>query len=257
MKRLLLALSLIASSASADMPTFIANGGTNVDASATTCTPTMPGTILADDILLAVGCGEGNDDGLGIPLTTANGFAAVTVAENGSDGDSTEESPELNCRVYWKRAVGSDSAPVFTDSGDHTTCAVHQFRGVKTSGDPWNVIASGNDANENDTSAVVPGATTTANNVLVVLVQGTSNNANSNTNCGDVTNADLANITERFDGSNTNGLGSGHCIITGEKASAGSYTDSTLTMASTTYKAAFSIALEGAPAGRRRVIVVQ
>lgn len=255
MKRLLLALLLFSSPAWAGMPTFIANGGTNVDASSTTCTPTMPGTILLGDILLAVGCGEGNDDGLGNPLTTANGFVGVTTAENGSDGDATEEDPELNCRVYWKRAEGGDAAPVFTDSGDHTTCAVHQFRGVKADGDPWNVTSAGNDSNANDTSAVIPGATTTASNVLVVLIQGTSNNANSNTNCGAVTNADLANITERFDGSNTNGLGSGHCIITGEKATAGSYTDSTLTMAATTYKAAFSIALEGA--GRRRVIVVQ
>lgn len=243
-----LTLTLLTSDVWAGMPTFVANGASTVDIATGTCTPTMPGSILADDILLAVGCGEGNDDGLGIPLTTANGFVSVTVSENGSDGDVTEEDPESNCRVYWKRAVGGDSAPVFTDSGNHTTCAVHQFRGVRTTGDPWNVVASGNDSNANDTSALIPGATTTTVDCLVVLVQATSFNGTSTVQCGAVTNADLATITERFDSTNTGGLGGGHCVITGEKASAGSYADSTLTLANTSFKAAYSIALEGAVA---------
>lgn len=230
----------------AGMPTFVANGASTVTASATTCTPTMPASILADDILIMVACGEGDDDGVGIALTTANGFASVLAEQSGDNNDALEADPEDNCEVFWKRAVGGDSAPVVTDSGDHTTCAVHQFRGVRTTGNPWNVTAGGNDSNANDTSASIPGATTTAADCLVVLVQGTSNNATATTNCGAATNADLANITERFDSSNTQGLGGGHCIITGEKAASGSYAASTLTMGATTFKAAFSIALEGA-----------
>jgi hypothetical protein len=247
---LLLLLLLLAPSAWAAMPTFAA--GTTLTASTGTCTPatTTLGTINANDILIVVACGEGDGVGGDIALTTANGFAAVTGVnpQEGDDADALEENPEIDCAVFWKRAVGGDSMPVVTDSGDHTTCAVHRFAGVKTTGDPWNVAAGGNDSNANDTSAVVPGATTTAVDCLVVLVQGTSNNATVTTNCGAVTNADLATITEQFDSSNTSGLGGGHCIITGEKASASSYAASTLTMSATTYKAAFSIALEGAVA---------
>ena len=230
------------------MPTFIANGGTNVNGNVGNCTPAMPGSILANDILIAVACGEGDDDGVGIALTTANGFALVMGETVGDDADATEEDPELNCEVYWKRAVGADSAPVFTDSGDHTSRSVHQFRGVKLTGNPWNVSVGSNDSNANDTSAVIPGSTTSAADCLVVLIQGTSNNGNSAANCGAVTNTDLATITEVFDGSITTGLGSGVCIITGEKASAGAYGTSTLTMANTTYKSAYSLALEGAVA---------
>ena len=247
MRRLLLIFALLAAPCQAAIPTFVANGAATVTAGTGTCTPTMPGSIVANDILILVACGEGNDVGGTLALTTANGFAAFTglAAQSGDDNDgTTEENPECDCMVWWKRAVGSDSAPVVTDSGDHTTCAVHQFRGVKTSGDPHNIGAAGNDSNANDTSGVIPGATTTHIDSLVVLVQGTSNNATGTANCGAVTNADLASITERFDSSNTTGLGGGHCIITGTKATTGAYANSTLTMGATTYKGAFSIALQ-------------
>lgn len=208
--------------------------------------PTGGAAPAADDILILVACGEGDDEGTGISLSTANGFVSALAEQDGADDDALEENPENNCEVFWKRAVGGDSAPVVADSGDHTTCAIHNFSGVKTTGDPWNVTAGGDDSNANDTSGVIPGATTTVNNTLVVLVQGTSNNATATTNCGAVTNADLTSITERFDSSNTAGLGGGHCVITGEKASSGTYANSTLTMGATTFKAAFSIALEPA-----------
>jgi hypothetical protein len=121
---------------------------------------------------------------------------------------------------------------------------------VKTSGNPWDdTPTSGNDSNANDTTAVIPGYTSTTNGQLIVLIQGTSNNATATTNCGAVTNADLASLTERFDSSNTLGLGSGHCIITGEKATAGSIASSTLTMSATTFKAAFAIGLASPAAG--------
>jgi hypothetical protein len=250
MRRLLaLALVLLAAQAWAAPPTFVANGAAAVTASTTTCTPTMPGSISADDILLLVACGEGDGSGGALTLTTANGFAAVsgiTNPQSGDDGDATEETGECDCAVWWKRAVGGDSAPVVTDSDNHTTCAVHQFRGTKTTGNPWNVANSNNEATS-DTSASITGASTTVADTLVVLVQGTSNNATATTNCGAVTNANLGSITERFDSSNTSGLGGGHCIITGTWASTGDYGASTLTMGAATMKAAFSIALEPPP----------
>ena len=101
--------------------------------------------------------------------------------------------PANRIGVYWKRAVGADSAPVVTDSGDHTTCQIHAFTGVKQSGDPWNITAGGNDSGINDTTANIPGATTTVANTLVVLIEGTSfDHATSGTaECGAATNADI------------------------------------------------------------------
>ena len=116
-------------------------------------------------------------------------------------------------------------------------------------GDPWDVTAGGNDTAANDTSANIPGDTTTLANTLVVLVESTSfNHATSGTaECGAATNANLGTITERADNVNTIGLGGGHCMITGTKATAGTYATSTLTMANTTFKGAMSIALKPVP----------
>src|SRR5262245_48742508 len=259
MRRLLAVLLLaVAPCSYAGMPTFIANGAATNAANGGNCTPNMPATINANDILILVACGEGDDDGIGIGLGTANGFASVMAEVVADDGDAAEEDPEINCETFWKRAVGGggDSAPIVTDSGDHTTCQVHSFGGVKTSGNPWNITSSGNDSGANDQSANIPGATTTAADVLVVLIQGVSRNAADSSECGAVTNADLANITERFDDSRTQGLGGGHCIITGEKAAAGTYATSTLTIETSTFKAAFSIGLEGAVSAARRIFVI-
>ena len=229
---------------------FAANGNSSVDANVNNCTPstTTLGTVGATDIVILVAVGE--HDRNAHALTTANGFVQIGSTVFGGDGDVTEEDPEIGISVWWVRGSSWTAAPVVTDTGDHTTCALHRFTGAETSGDPWDVTASGNDSNANDTSANIPGATTTVADTLVVLIQGTSRNGTT-TNCSAATNADLGSITERFDNSSTSGLGGGHCIITGTKASIGTYATSTLTTATSTYKGAFSIALkppQGGPA---------
>jgi hypothetical protein len=228
------------------MPTYVASGASTVTASATTCQAGAPAGIVADDIIISVACGEGDGTG-SIALGTANGFTVGTGAPvSGDDGDGTEETTENDCSYAWLRSDGSDTMPVWADSGDHTTCQNHLFRGVRTTGNPWTDDPVGSFEATSDNSASITGLTTTTADNLIVLVQGTSNNATATTNCGSVTNADLANILEKFDSSNTSGLGSGHCIIVGEKAAAGSVGASTLTMGANTMKAMFAIPLEGA-----------
>lgn len=236
MKKLFFALMLVCfpAVALAQFPTYIASG--TFTATQMACTPVMP-SFVAGDLLLLVAESENEV----ISLTTANGFVEIPSSPQGAGTALTD--PANRIAVYYKRAVGSDSAPVVADSGDHTTCQVHAFRGVRASGNPWDVTAGGNDGGVNDTTANIPGATTTVANTLVVLIQGTSNNANATTNCGAVTNADLASITERADNASTQGLGGGHCLITGTKATIGSYATSTLTMTPTTFKGAISLAL--------------
>jgi hypothetical protein len=238
MKRLLLIILFFSAFAQAAVPTYVASGAFAASTTVPTCA--IPAGVNPFDILLLVVESENQ----AISLTTANGFVEVTNSPQSAGTAATD--PANRIAVYWKRAIGNgnDANPVPADSGDHTSCQVHAFRGVIGSGNPWDVIAGGNDSAANDTTAVIPGATTTVANDLVVLIQGTSNNATGTANCGAVTNADLTSITERTDNSNTAGLGGGHCLITGTKATAGAYTTSTLTMGATTFKGAMSIALQ-------------
>ena len=202
-------------------------------------TPPYPASMVANDICLLVVTSENQ----AITLTTANGFAEVPTWSPQSAGTAATD-PASRLAVFWKRTVGGDSAPVVADSGNNTEGIIHCFSGVITSGNPWDTGAGGNDTAQNDTTGNIPGATTTMPNDLVVLIESTSNNGTSTTNCSGWTNANLSSLTELQDNSNTAGLGGGSCMATGVKATAGTYATTTVTMAATTYKGAISLALK-------------
>ncbi len=195
--------------------------------------------MVANDVcLLAV-----ESENEAISLTTANGFVQVPTWSPQFAGTAAT-NPGSRLALFWKRTVGGDAAPVVADSGNHTTGQIHCFSGVTTIGNPWDTGAGGNDGGANDTTGTIPGSTTTVNDTLVVLITSTSFNGTSTAQCSGWTNADLTSLTERTDNTNTINLGGGHCLATGAKASAGSYTTTTVTLAQTTYKGAISLALK-------------
>lgn len=223
--------------AQAPIPAYRASG--TFTAGTGSITPPYPAGMAANDVCLLVAESENQ----AITLTTANGFVEVPTWSPQFAGTAAT-NPASRLAVFWKRTVGGDAAPVLADSGDHTTGVIHCFSGVITSGNPWNTGAGGNDGGVNSTTGHIPGSTTTVDNTLVVLIESTSNNATATTNCSAWTNADLANILERQDNSNTAGLGGGSCMATGEKATAGAYATTTVTMSVTTFKGAISLALK-------------
>jgi hypothetical protein len=205
-----------------------------------------PATMAADDVCLLVVESENQ----AITLTTANGFVEVLPWSPQFAGiGAPPTNPASRLAVFWKRTTGGDLAPVVTDSGNHTTGRIHCFSGVIASGTPWDTGAGGNDGGANDTSATIPGSTTTRANTLVVLITSTSFNGTSAAQCTNATwaNASLTNLTERSDNTNTAGLGGGHCMATGDKASAGLYATTTVTLANTSFKGAISLALMPPP----------
>ena len=205
-------------------------------------TPPYPADMAANDVcLLAV-----SSEAQAITLTTANGFVEVPTWSPQSAGTAATD-PGSTLALFWKRTVGGDSAPTVADSINNTEGVIHCFSGVITTGDPWDTGAGGNDGAANDTTGTIPGATTSVADALVVLITSTSFNGNSTVQCSGWTNADLANILERQDNTNTAGLGGGSCMATGEKASTGAYTTTTVTLANTSYKGAISLALKPAP----------
>ncbi|MEK7452989.1 MAG: fibronectin type III domain-containing protein [Patescibacteria group bacterium] len=223
--------------AQAALPLYRASG--NFTAGVGAIIPPYPASMLANDICLLVVESENQ----AIALTTANGFVEVPTFSPQSAGTATI-NPASRLAVFWKRTAGGDLNPTVTDSGNHTTGVIHCFSGVVTFGDPWDTGAGGNDGAVNDTTGAIPGSTTTVTDALVVLITSTSFNGNSSIQCSGFTNADLTNIVERQDNTSTFGLGGGSCMATGEKASIGAYTTTTLTLANTSYKGAISLALK-------------
>jgi len=200
--------------------------------------PTSTNAPVAGDIALLLVSSENET----ISLTTANGFVEVGAQANKAAGTAATD-PATRLAVYWKRCVGSDSAPVIADSGNNTEGQIFLFSGCRNNGNPWDVFAEGNDSAANDTSGSIPGTSTTVANTLIVAICSTSNNANSTTEFSGWTNSNLTSLTEQADNSDTSGLGGGFGVATGNWASIGNYGATTVTLAHTSFKGTMSIAL--------------
>lgn len=230
--------------AKAAAPTYKASGTFTAGTGAITPPyPTGGSAPVANDIALLVVTSENQ----AISLTTANGFVEVGAQANKAAGTAATD-PASRMAVYWKRSTGGDAAPEVADSGNNTEGQIHLFSGVITSGNPWDVYGEGNDSAVNDTSGVIPGASTTVVDTLVVLLNSSSYNGTSTAQFSAWANGGLTSLTERADNTNTTGLGGGHGMATGERASTGAYGNTTVTLAQTSYKGAMSIALKPQPA---------
>jgi hypothetical protein len=224
--------------------------GVGVVDSTTAYTPSVAGPVLADDIILVLV----EQASLTSPEVSpsATGYAHVLGSPVGPDSAGTVLS------VLWKRAVGGETAPTVAGPSDHGVTRTITLRGVKATGNPWNVNpAVATDATASAT-ATWGAVTPTVTDCLVCLCIATGRDAASTTNLGAVTNANLTSLAEQMDNWVIAGTGGGIGLVTGFKAAATTTGTSTATMGSTDGKALMTLALEpaavvaGAAPRRRR-----
>lgn len=217
--------------ARAATPTFVACGAASGNTAA--ITPALPLGISANDILL---------------LFLETDAQAITVA-NGNGGTWAEvtNSPQnagtaTRLTVFWSRYNGTQGNPTTSDSGDHQIGAICAYRGIVTTGDPWDVT-SGDVDTASDTSGSIPGATTTGPDRLVVIVGAGDDDADLPITA--VTNSDLANVSAaRVNAESGAGNDGGLTVFDGQKASTGAYGVTSLTYTSATQKGMMTIALK-------------
>jgi hypothetical protein len=172
-----------------------------------------------------------------VSLSTPAGFVEVL---NSPQSTGTE----TRLTVFWARATSSNMpAPTVADSGDHQIARMLTFRGCISSGSPWNVTA-GSFSDSNDTVVSIPGATTTINECLVVLV--VSNNTDTSTPqfTGNFSNPDLTNLALLTNDNTAQGGGGGIAVGKGEKAVAGVYGTTSGAILTASRRAQMSIALK-------------
>jgi hypothetical protein len=152
--------------------TFVAAGAKSSIASGTTQTPGNPAGIAVNDILLInAACW---DSGL-----TASMVGNQAAAEAGTGWhelidqvDSAGSGQGIGHKVYWCRYNGSvPSAQItWSGSGDGKLAAMTAWRGVKTTGLPYNVLGSvGGSA---DSTAEHASVTTTVTDCMLVMFGG-------------------------------------------------------------------------------------
>jgi len=145
-------------------PTFNAAGAIAASAtSGASITPALPAGFAADDIHIIVAHHSGSVD-----FTTPSGWTKITALSG------TNTSAQI-VAVFWRRAVGGDTAPAIAMASSVSTVRIarcYGFRSCITSGDPWD---SGSGAGptklNNAASATVSttSITTTVANCLVLF----------------------------------------------------------------------------------------
>src|SRR5437870_3924489 len=190
-----------------------------------------------------------NDIGLLI-IETQN--QAVTLGTNAANWTPVTNSPQgtgttstgTKLTVFWSRATSTSMGNVgLTGTGmDHQIAQILTFRGVTTSGNPWDVTAG--DVTPSTTTAVsIPGATTTVQDTLVVAIVSNGSDLSAPQIPGSFTNSDLSSVTKRQDNQTTASGGGGFAVATGSKALAGAYGPTSATLGFSSIQGRMSIAL--------------
>jgi hypothetical protein len=218
-------------------PAFVAAGSQTVGTGDISVTP--PTTQEHDLMLLFV-------ESANQPGADPSGWTAVTGAQQGTGTGGAAAAVALE--VFWRRASASEGNVTVTDRGDHTLGVILTFRGVVRNGLPYDVVSG--TTQSSTASAVIPGATTTVDNTMVVLAIARDNDAAANATSA-WTNSDLADLPagfKKYDNGTTTGQGGGLAINTGFKQSAGAYGSTAVTMTNATIMANASLALKPAEA---------
>jgi hypothetical protein len=208
-----------------------------------TVTPTLPTGLQANDVLLLFV--ETANQASSISDSAEGTWAQVANSPQGTGIAGSALATRLT--VFWSRYDGVQTAPTVADSGDHQVAVILAFRGVITSGNPWDVT-SGNVDVIPDTNLYATGATTTVGNTLVVVASAVMTNTVTFSNWS---NEELANITTRSIVSTTAGNTGGIAIITGEKTSAGEYEATAAKLSANSVKGMMTIALKPEPSTSR------
>ncbi len=190
----------------------------------TTYAPNMAGAgaWVAGDILFAIFETDTSTHG-----ATAAGGSETWTQMSWSPLIPTGIASALN--VWWARCSQTDpTAPTFSFSTapNHAVGAVCAIRGCVAVGNPWDVDNTGTNT---VVDATIPGAVTTVVETLVLVLCSSGFNGTNANRFTAWTNANLANLTERFDQVDTIGNGGGFGAATGEWASTGDYGNTTVT----------------------------
>jgi len=182
-----------------------------------------------------------------VPATPA-GWTAVLNSPQGIGTGGTGGSTRLT--MFYRRATSAAEGVVATgDSGSVQAAMILVFRGVTTTGDPWDVT-SGSTTTPASTAVSIPGGTTTVPDTMVVAIVAHARDFNTtNTQVGTWANASLSGFTDLTAADNTTnaGNGGGFAAAYGVKAVAGAYAATTAVLANSSLQAKMSIALKPPP----------
>jgi hypothetical protein len=206
-------------------------------------TPGIPAGTVADDVCILL---HELDPVLhSAALGAVTGYAEVNLSPSSQTGGLP-----TRLTVRWHRATGPESGTVSCPAvTNHHSARIIGIRGVKTTGNPWDVTAAAL-GSDTTTAVSIDGLTTTQPDCLILAAFTTGTDVASTTHVSAWANASLANpaVAEQVDNWISSGTGGGIGAATGGKAAAGVVNPTTATLVTGNFKALFCMALPGAAA---------
>ena len=193
-------------------------------------------THLTDDVAFLILESDAND--AETTLSTPAGFTLVEPSSATTTGGA-----DTRLTIWWHRATSAAMAtPTIGDAGDHIVATMVTYRGLRTTGNPWDAIGTTSVDNVSDTSSTFPSVTTLHDGQLVMGVMAQGFDGAGAWGSAHV-NASLASITERFDDGAIDNSGGGLNVFDAYATTAGATgtTAVTLANASRTVASMFSL----------------
>lgn len=174
-----------------------------------------------------------------VTLSTPSGFVQIT----GSPQATGASTAGTQLTVFWARATSAAMPSVtVADPGDHVYARIITYRGVISSGNPWDVTVGGIKSTAS-TSVTVTGVTTTLADTLIVQAVARDNDSSGAAFSAE-TNGSLAGIAERSDAGTTSGNGGGFVVWDGVFAGMGATGNTTATISNSVVNAFMTIVLK-------------
>lgn len=205
------------------------------DGNVGTITPGFPaGNVAGDLLVMFTECD-------GAQTVTVSGWTECPGSPQSADtASSTDTKLQAFYRIY---AAGASATT--TDSGDHQ---VGRIIGIKAGTfdpvNPFNASGGGTDTTA-DTSGSIPGAVTTVANCLVLAAcsSGFDVAGDGTAEFSGWANANLTNIVEQIDNTESSGNGGGIGVASGSYAGPGDYGATDVTLANASLKGMLSLAV--------------
>lgn len=192
-------------------------------------------------------------DRLFIAVMTANqavpalsGWAVVTPDSGTPSRGTAGAAGGVRCTVLTRVSDGTETSVTIGDSGDIQYAAGIVVRGDSGADVDLGVSIGGNAAAS--TSGSFTGVTTDGDNQFILTFVTTDRDA-SGASWSSQANANLGNLTERFDNGTATNTGGGVAIYTGEKLVAGATGTTTATQAASAAYCWITLAVKNADAG--------
>lgn len=190
------------------------------------------------------GAGHAANDYSLVFVETGQEVVATPAGTTVVPATSVIQGTAVRGSIFQDYAAGGAEANIsVADPGDHAVAAIGVFRGVHLTA-PIHAICGC--AVAGTTALVFPTLFTEEPDCLIVNAFFWAADNAGPLGTGDHANGSLANLTERCDGGATDGNGGGLLIFTGQKATPGEITGTTVTLGTSTAGVAYTIALRPA-----------